>query len=172
MRNSFADSRPVVIEGLIATSGRRCRVCRATLPDDARWCGRCGVNTLSHVHGRLAGPVRRLAGAIVDWAVPVGAFVLTSSRADGTDIFTLILLAYAPCALILYSAGTTPGKRLFGMRVICDDGLPATLGRMVVREWGAKVISACAFGLGLLGILVDRERRALHDRIVGTYVIN
>lgn len=126
---------------------------------------------MSHVHGRLASPTRRLAATILDYVVPISAFVITSGIAYGGDIFELVLLAYAPWVLILFSAGTTPGKRLLGIRVISEDGLPATLGRMLVREWFGKAISAALLGLGYLGIVRDSERRALHDRMMHTYVI-
>lgn len=108
---------------------------------------------------------------VLDYTIPVGAFIATSSLASGADIFELVLLAYAPCVLVLFSAGTTPGKRVMGIRVISEDGLPATLGRMIAREWFGKVISACVCGLGYVGIMLDSERRALHDRMAHTYVI-
>jgi uncharacterized RDD family membrane protein YckC len=126
---------------------------------------------MSHVHGRLASPLRRLSATALDYIVPVGAFLSTASLVDGGDILELVLLAYAMWVLVLFSGGTTPGKRLVGIRVINEDGLPATLGRMVAREWIGKSISACLCGLGFVGIISDRERRALHDRMMHTYVV-
>lgn len=123
------------------------------------------------MHGRLASPLRRLSATVLDYVIPVGAFLATSSLVDGGDILELVLLAYAAWELVLFSGGTTPGKRLVGIRVINEDGLPATLGRMVAREWIGKSISTCLLGLGYVGIFSDSERRALHDRMVHTYVV-
>jgi uncharacterized RDD family membrane protein YckC len=171
MAESHADAAPRPVDRSSIAYVAKCRVCRNVIADGARWCTRCGVNTMSHVHGRLASPVRRLMATLLDWVVPVTAVITTSSLAHGDDILQLLLLAYAAWVLVLFSNGTTPGKRLLGIHVIRDDGFPATLGRMVMREWIGKVISACICGLGYVGILVDRERRALHDRLVRTYVI-
>lgn len=171
MQNSFATPEQSIVARASTEATTKCRVCRTAVPASGRWCPHCGLNTMSHVHGRLASPARRLSATALDYVIPVGAFVATSSLADGSDILELVLLVYAAWVLILFSGGTTPGKRLVGIRVINEDGFPATLGRMVAREWIGKVISACICGLGYVGIVTDGERRALHDRMVHTYVI-
>src|SRR3954467_6885102 len=140
MRNSFATPEPSAVGRATAEQLSKCRVCRAALPEGARWCTRCGLNRMSHVHGRLASPLRRLSATALDYVIPVGAFLWTSSMVDGGDILELVLLAYAAWALVLFAGGTTPGKRLVGIRVINEEGLPATFGRMVVREWIGKSI--------------------------------
>ena len=171
MAESHAGAASRAVDRTTAAHVAKCRVCRTVIADGARWCTRCGVNTMSHVHGRLASPSRRLVAMLLDYIVPVTAVIATSSLAHGSDILQLLLLGYAAWVLVLFADGTTPGKRLVGIHVIKDDGFPATLGRMVLREWIGKVISACICGLGYAGIVVDRERRALHDRLVRTYVI-
>ncbi|HEX8431670.1 MAG TPA: RDD family protein [Longimicrobium sp.] len=66
--------------------------------------------------------------------------------------------------------GQTPGKRLFGVRVVRLDGEPLTM-------WGSfERFGGYAAGLvtGLLGfaqVLWDRNRQAIHDKISETVVV-
>jgi uncharacterized RDD family membrane protein YckC len=66
--------------------------------------------------------------------------------------------------------GATPGKMLFGMRVVRADGealsVPRALGRYL-----AEMLSAAALGAGYLITPFHPERRALHDLVAGTRVI-
>jgi uncharacterized RDD family membrane protein YckC len=67
-------------------------------------------------------------------------------------------------------AGQTPGMRLVGIRLICRRGRPPGPSRGLVRLL-ALVLSVGPAGLGWLWALFDREHRALHDHLAGTYVI-
>jgi uncharacterized RDD family membrane protein YckC len=66
--------------------------------------------------------------------------------------------------------GATPGKMVFGLRVVRPDGGPVSLGRAVGRYF-AKILSAIIFLIGYIMAAFDREKRALHDMIVDTRVI-
>jgi len=66
--------------------------------------------------------------------------------------------------------GQTLGKRLFGLRVISSRGrAPGPL--IACLRFVAMTLSLAIAGLGFLWCLFDRERRALHDHLSGTYVI-
>jgi uncharacterized RDD family membrane protein YckC len=67
-------------------------------------------------------------------------------------------------------SGRTFGMAVLGIRVVRADGAVAEPWRGVVRSL-VFPLSFLLFGLGFLGILVQRERRALHDLIAGTAVI-
>lgn len=67
-------------------------------------------------------------------------------------------------------AGRTPGKAVLGLRVVCRDGSPISAGRAFVRVLTFP-LAFLLFGLGFIGILVDRERRGLYDFIAGTTVV-
>jgi uncharacterized RDD family membrane protein YckC len=67
-------------------------------------------------------------------------------------------------------SGRTFGMAVLGIRVVRADGAIAEPWRGVVRSL-VFPLSFLLFGLGFLGILVQRERRALHDLIAGTAVI-
>lgn len=66
--------------------------------------------------------------------------------------------------------GQTLGMRAWHIQVRRAGGGPLTWRRAVVR-FGAALLSLAPAGLGFWWILVDRERRAWHDRIAGTVVV-
>jgi uncharacterized RDD family membrane protein YckC len=66
--------------------------------------------------------------------------------------------------------GQTLGKRLFRLRVISSQG--RTPGPLIACvRCVAMALSLGLAGLGFLWCIFDRERRALHDHLSGTYVI-
>jgi len=67
-------------------------------------------------------------------------------------------------------SGRTFGMAVLGVRVVRADGAVAEPWRGVVRSL-VFPLSFLLLGLGFLGILVQRERRALHDLIAGTAVV-
>ena len=68
------------------------------------------------------------------------------------------------------ASGRTFGMAVLGVRVVRADGWPIEPWRGAVRAL-VFPLSFLLFGLGFLGILVQRERRALHDLIAGTAVV-
>ena len=66
--------------------------------------------------------------------------------------------------------GQTLGKRLLHLRVISAQGRAPGPALACVR-FVAMTLSLGLAGLGFLWCLFDRERRALHDHLSGTYVI-
>ena len=67
--------------------------------------------------------------------------------------------------------GQTVGKRLMHLRVIGPRGTaPGALGGIL--RFLTLLLSVIPAGLGWLWCLFDREHRALHDHLSGTYVIH
>jgi uncharacterized RDD family membrane protein YckC len=123
----------------------------------------------------LASPGKRLGAYLLDVGIPAFAAIMVfgvAAVSGSVGIFMILLLVYMVWALALFSRGTTPGKNLLGMRVIDEQGQPATFGKMFIREWIGKFISGLVFGLGYLWILLDRDRQGWHDKLVSTYVVN
>jgi uncharacterized RDD family membrane protein YckC len=148
---------------------------------------------------RAAGVVRRLLAAIIDAllvsTVALGATLaaalalgvsLPGSKQLGPDFVLAGLLDRNPMALgalgllagmsALYQIylggilGQTVGKRLLHLRVISSRGYaPGPLLGCV--RFAALLLSLAPVGLGWLWCLFDREHRALHDHLSGTYVI-
>jgi len=68
------------------------------------------------------------------------------------------------------SSGSTPGKMLFGLRVVRSDGSALTFHRALLR-FIAELGSIAAFGIGYFIAIPHPERRALHDLVAGTRVV-
>jgi uncharacterized RDD family membrane protein YckC len=148
---------------------------------------------------RAAGFPRRLAAAAIDASVVllVSANVtalaavllgvpLPRAQEIGPDLLVAGILDRNPIALgaaglffglgALYQiyfggiTGQTLGKRLLHLRVIGARGTaPGPLGGIL--RFATLLLSMLPAGLGWLWCLFDRERRALHDHLAGTYVI-
>ena len=67
-------------------------------------------------------------------------------------------------------SGQTPGMRLLGIRLISARGGAPGPARGLLRLL-ALAPSVLPAGLGWLWALFDREHRALHDHLAGSYVI-
>jgi uncharacterized RDD family membrane protein YckC len=134
-----------------------------------------------------AGAAARFAAFAVDVAVSTGVFLAAlGGLAFAISIITrhsvswskdniavgIIFLAwlFTYYAYSWGAAGKTAGMALLGVRVVASDGAEAGPRRGVVRTL-AFPLSFLFLGLGFLGILVQRDRRAFHDLIAGTVVI-
>jgi len=141
----------------------------------------------SSVH--LAGFGIRLAAYLVDGLILgllFGAVSLVTAliagavaRSSPEVAVGLSILAYLAVTLISVAylvffwarSGATPGKRVFGLRVIRADGVrPLGLGRALVRVLGYM---ACSMTLciGFLMVAFSERRQGLHDLIAGTLVV-
>jgi uncharacterized RDD family membrane protein YckC len=67
-------------------------------------------------------------------------------------------------------AAKTPGMAILGLRVVQRDGGELTATRAAVRAL-TMPLGAIPLGLGYVGIVIGRERRALHDVLAGTTVV-
>jgi uncharacterized RDD family membrane protein YckC len=73
------------------------------------------------------------------------------------------------CAIFWWLAGRTPGKQLFGVRVIDRKGNHPGLVRSFVRAicYGISAI----FLVGFAWAAFDRRNQAFHDKIARTFVV-
>ena len=137
--------------------------------------------------GHYAGSVSRLVAFAVDIALIWGLFVVgTGGVSLAIQLVTghgitlshhrVIWLIFVVGWGFIYFAyqwalsGKTIGMAIFGLQVVAAEGNPAG-GRQAVFRTMALPLSFLLLGLGLVGILVQKERRALHDMIAGTAVI-
>lgn len=140
----------------------------------------------ARVSGQYAGPVSRLAAYVVDvflitvlFGVLVAAVSymidLVSDVTVDTDETWWLFVAWLVWAFLymwvgLALAGRTVGMLLTGIKVVTRDGHPLSPRAAFVRVV-ALPLSFLLFGLGLVGIVVGRERRALHDVLAGSAVV-
>ena len=66
------------------------------------------------------------------------------------------------------AGGKTPGAALLGIRVVRRDGSHLGFRRAFVRTV-VFPFSFLFFGLGLIGVVIGREHRALHDVAAGQH---
>ncbi len=139
---------------------------------------------------RLASPVKRLIGYIIDGviisialtvvAVVLGTIIGAAGQAgrdfiagSGIILYMLVLLAlgigYFPW--FWSHGGQTPGHKLLGMRVVVEeDGSQLGFGGGLVRLFG-YFVSGLVFWIGFIWILIDKRRRGWHDIMAGTIVV-
>ena len=140
-----------------------------------------------NLRGQHAGFASRFIAFIVDCVVSIGAFMLVLSAASyaasvltGSTIHwsranTWVVVAFFAWEFFYYAyfwtaSGKTPGMVLLGVQVVGQDGSRAGTRRGLVRTL-AFPLSFILLGLGFLGILLGRDRRALHDVIADTAVV-
>ena len=68
------------------------------------------------------------------------------------------------------AGGQTPGKMIFGLKVVQSTGAQLTFGLAFLR-WVGYIISGVVFYLGFVWIAFDGEKQGWHDKIAGTVVI-
>jgi uncharacterized RDD family membrane protein YckC len=117
----------------------------------------------------------------VAWGTAAVVALCLSLIGVGSELKTLMAALGAGLAIagtvgyfvFFWSAsGQTPGDRLLGVRVVAaGSGRPLRAGRALLRVL-ALPLSALPLCAGFLMILVDSRRRALHDRLVSTLVID
>lgn len=100
--------------------------------------------------------------------------ILQFLAVDPLDILLWLMPLFGMAALyfILFIAlsGRTPGQKLVGIRVINRAGGPPGPWRAMLRLAGTA-LGLAPGGLGSLWMAFDREKRAFHDYLTGTYVV-
>ena len=140
------------------------------------------------VTGHYSGPLSRLAAYAIDLGVIFGIYTLIAAgvtfvarvlfNAEISDPLRTGIWAAAAFAVwsFVYDwigpalTGRTVGKRIVGVRIVQRDGSPLR-GRQAFGRALLRPVSLLVFGLGLVGIIWSKERRALHDAGAGTAVV-
>lgn len=85
----------------------------------------------------------------------------------GLAVIVITTLYYT----LMTARGATVGKKVFGMKVVREDGAPIGFGRSLLRHTVGYWVSAAVFGLGFIWIGFDPHKQGWHDKIAGTYVV-
>jgi uncharacterized RDD family membrane protein YckC len=140
-----------------------------------------------NLRGQHAGFASRFIAFVIDCFVSIGVFMLTLSATSyaasvltGSSIHwsrdsTWVVVAFFVWEFFYYAyfwtaSGKTPGMVLLGVQVVGQDGTSVGTRRGLVRTL-AFPLSFILLGTGFLGILLEHDRRALHDVIAGTAVV-
>ena len=146
-----------------------------------------GAGELTGLRGHYAGSVSRLVGYAIDLgvisvlfglalaAVSFTASLITGHTVSWNSSGLGVAIAYG-CWWFVYFAyswavsGKSFGMAVLGVQVVSREGETAGPRRAIVRTL-VFPLSFLLLGLGFAGILIDGERRALHDVIAGTVVV-
>ena len=137
--------------------------------------------------GNYAGAVTRLVAFAADIGASWGIFTLavaglgfainlvTGKQVNLTSRQILALIAIIIWEFVYFAyqwalGGKTMGMALLGIRVVATDGEPITPKQAVIRTVTLP-LSFLLLGLGFIGILLNKDRHALHDRLAKTVVV-
>lgn len=111
--------------------------------------------------GSIARPGRRLGAIAVDWALcmVIAYGLLTDGYGQATGNWALLVF-FALGVLTVGTVGFTPGKRLFGLRVVPEAG-----GRLNPLRALLRTALLC---VAVPALIWDRDGRGLHDRLART----
>jgi uncharacterized RDD family membrane protein YckC len=130
---------------------------------------------------RPAGMVARFYAFAIDGALRLGLLIASSIALGamgrfGSGVFLIIYFALEwlyPVVFELLPGSASPGKRVMGLRVVMDTGLPVTPAASVVRNL-LRVADFMpllyAFGVVCMGLRADFKR--LGDLAAGTLVVH
>lgn len=130
---------------------------------------------------RPAGLSARFYAFVLDWIIRLAimyAAAMVAAFMGGIGIAFWLILLFAlewlyPIAFELTLAGATPGKRVLGLKVVIDNGLPVTPAASVARNL-LRVADFLPFGYGfaIVSMLVRPDYKRLGDLAAATIVVH
>ncbi|MET8409809.1 RDD family protein [Streptomyces sp. NPDC005195] len=136
---------------------------RAAMEDSGAELGYRGeqLGLPEHGPGSIARPGRRLGALAVDWALcmVIAYGLLTDGYGQATGNWALLVF-FALGVLTVGTVGFTPGKRLFGLRIVPEGG-----GRLNPLRALLRTALLC---VAVPALVWDRDGRGLHDRLART----
>ncbi|MFD8423695.1 RDD family protein [Streptomyces sp. NPDC059466] len=136
---------------------------RAAIEDSGAELGYRGeqLGLPEHGPGSIARPGRRLGALVVDWALcmVIAYGLLTDGYGQATGNWALLVF-FVLGVLTVGTVGFTPGKRLFGLRIVPEGG-----GRLNPARALLRTALLC---VAVPALIWDRDGRGLHDRLART----
>ncbi len=105
-------------------------------------------------------------------AIPFATFAVSALR--GIALLSVFVLLWGfHLYFETFRGGRSPGKRLLGLRVVSEGGLPCTLSRAAVRNLlrVVDVFPPPFYGLGGVVMFLDPRARRIGDLAAGTVVV-
>ncbi|NQW45180.1 MAG: RDD family protein [Deltaproteobacteria bacterium] len=148
------------------------------------------------IQSEPGGFLRRFGAAIIDSTIcyvirfsmlgPLGlvlgmikanSFYNTTQNRAALLVLIYFIVPFAVCyfyfGYFYHNKGASPGKMLFGLKVIRDeDGTHLSYGRAFWRETVGKAISIMPMGIGFLWALARPDRKTFHDLMFKTQVLH
>ena len=132
---------------------------------------------------RPAGLSPRFFAFLIDWLIRlavmyallmvVGVTGMSGVALAAITIFWFLLEWFYPVLFELSRSGATPGKRVFGLRVVMDNGLPITPGASITRNLlRVADFLPFLFGFAIVSMLLRKDCKRLGDIAAATLVIH
>ncbi|MGD2061183.1 MAG: RDD family protein [Acidimicrobiia bacterium] len=138
--------------------------------------------------GKYAGPLTRLIAVMLDSVIITFGFTLFVAGLvflirlfspefdipESSGIWygiSLTVFAFLYLWLSYTVFGKTIGKTILGVRVVSADGHVVLRARQTFIRVLTYPLSFAIFGVGLLGVVFNRQRQAWHDRFARTTVV-
>ena len=134
---------------------------------------------------RPAGVVPRALAYALDWAIRMAVFLtvmvvlgFTRGAAGGLGAGLSLILYFGlewiyPIVFELLPGAATPGKRVLGLQVMMDTGLPVTPSAAVTRNLlRAADFLPFLFAFGVLAMLLRHDFKRIGDIVAGTLVVH
>ena len=130
---------------------------------------------------RPAGLIARFYALGLDWVIRLTimyAAMMAAAFMGGIGVAFLLILFFAlewfyPVAFELTASGATPGKKVFGLKVVMDNGLPVTPAASLTRNLlrAADFLPFC-YGFAIVSMLLRRDFKRLGDIAAATIVVH
>jgi uncharacterized RDD family membrane protein YckC len=156
------------------------------------------IETPEHIvfRHRLAGPARRMSAYVFDFVLCYGTLIviafivillaagfsginkasdeLSGFAAAGIGVLLILMFCIEWVYFVVCEGrwGTTPGKRLFGLRVVTTEGRPIGFSEAALRNVlrGADVLPI-GYLVGVTSMACTRRFQRLGDLLAGTMVV-
>jgi uncharacterized RDD family membrane protein YckC len=129
---------------------------------------------------RCAGLAARSAAFLIDAGIRVAAIyglliiaVFLGAIQHAVIYIAMFVLNWLyPVVFELRAGAATPGKRLMGLQVIMDNGLPITPAASFIRNLLRVVdLLPLFYGFGLIGVMFRADNKRIGDLAAGTLVV-
>lgn len=129
---------------------------------------------------RPAGLAARFYAFVIDWAIRLGIIYTVSLAAaamGGLGAALLLILFFGlewlyPVVFELSRWGATPGKRIMGLKVVMDSGLPITPAASFTRNLlRVADFLPLLYGFALASMLMRKDFKRLGDIAAATLVV-
>ncbi|MDR2014637.1 MAG: RDD family protein [Azoarcus sp.] len=130
---------------------------------------------------RLAGPVPRALAWLFDFFIPYSVLLAASGFLIALDSFgfgiqmigAFLLTWFYPVLFEVYAQGATPGKKMLGLAVLQDDGVPVGWSASVARNLLRFVdFLPLLYAFGLCSMFLNRDFKRLGDIVAKTIVVH
>jgi len=130
---------------------------------------------------RPAGLGARFCAFMIDGIIRLAiiytaAFAMAFMGGVGFAMWFILIFAlewFYPVVFELSPAGATPGKRVFALRVVMDNGLPVTAAASLARNLlRAADFLPFGYGFAVVSMLLRHDCKRLGDIAAGTLVVH